>query len=250
MLKAERHNYIFNLLKKEGKVHAVELSNQLQVSVDTIRRDLQELADANKVLRVHGGALPASPAAADFGTRQWLSSEAKMAVAKSAVSLIQNRQVIFMDGGTTTLLLAQQLPRNLQATIITHSPPLALALIDYPGIDVILVGGKLDKLSRVAVGVPAVETYRRIQADMCLLGICSLHPETGITVPSLEESYVKQVMIEQSSEIVALATADKLGTAAPYYAAPITELTHLVTETAVSVTTLAPYRAAGITVIQ
>ena len=250
MLKAERQNYILNLLEQEGKVHAVSLSEALHISVDTIRRDLHELADAGKVKRVHGGALPASPAAVDFGTRQWMSSEAKMALAKTAVSLIKPHQVIFMDGGTTTLLLAHQLPQNLPATIVTHSPPVALALINHPHIDVQLVGGKLDKKARVAVGVPVVETFQRIQADICLLGICSLHPETGITVPNLEESYVKQVMIEQSSEVVALATEDKLGTAASYQVTAITALTHLVTETAVSVKALKPYQQAGITVIQ
>lgn len=250
MLKAERHQYILTLLQKEGKVHAVALSDALQVSVDTIRRDLQGLADAGKVLRVHGGALPASPAAADFVSRQSLSSAGKMAVARTAVSLLQNHQVIFMDGGTTTLLLAQHLPLTLQATVVTHSPPVALALIDHPGMEVVLVGGKLDKRTQVAVGVAAVETFRRIQADVCLLGICSLHVQAGITVPDLEESYVKQVMIAQAAEVVALASQDKLGTAAPYHIGPITELTHLVTETAVPETILTPYRAAGITVVQ
>jgi len=239
-----------NLLEQEGKVHALALSETLQISVDTVRRDLQALADAGKVLRVHGGALPASPKSMDFVSRQSVSSAAKLAVAKTAVSLIKNHQVIFMDNGTTTLMVAQQLPHNLQATIVTHSLPLALALVDYPDIDVIMIGGKLDKQERIVVGVSVVETYRRIQADVCLLGICSLHPETGITVPSLEESYVKQAMIEQSSEVAALATKDKLGTAAPYRAAPIADLTHLVTETAVSETILAPYREVGITVIQ
>ena len=250
MLKAERQNYILNLLEREGKVHAVSLSEALQISVDTIRRDLQELAEAGKVQRVHGGALPASPAAVDFSTRQWISSEAKLTLAKTAVSLIKPHQVIFMDGGTTTLLMAHQLPQNLQATVITHSPPLALALINHPHIDVQVLGGRLDKKARVAVGVPVVEAYRRIQADICLLGICSVHPNVGITAPSLEESYVKQAMVEQASEVVALATEDKLGTAASYRVAPITELTHLVTETAVSDKALKPYQQAGITVIQ
>ena len=250
MLKAERQNYILNLLERKGKVHAVSLSESLQISVDTIRRDLQELADAGKVQRVHGGALPASPGAVDFGTRQWMSSEAKLALAKTAVSLIKPHQVIFMDGGTTTLLMAHQLPQTLPATIVTHSPPLALALINHPHIEVQLLGGLFDKKARVAVGVPVVEAYRRIQADICLLGICSVHPEMGITAPSLDESYVKQVMIKQASEVVALATEEKLGTAASYRVAPITELTHLVTETAVSAQTLAPYEKAGITVIQ
>jgi DeoR/GlpR family transcriptional regulator of sugar metabolism len=82
-----------------------------------------------------------------------------------------------------------------------------------------------------------------------VLGVCSLHPEVGITVLDLEESYVKRTMIANAADVVAVSSADKLGSAAPYVVAPLDELTYLVTEQSVSPELLAPYRALGIDVV-
>src|SRR5438876_2432914 len=125
MLTAERRRSIMQTLQREGKVHATELSKALQVSEDTIRRDLRELAAAGVLQRVHGGALPRSPATASFTERQQQAPETKAAIAQAAVRLIRQDQVIIFDGGTTLLQVAQRLPPDLRATVITHSPPIA-----------------------------------------------------------------------------------------------------------------------------
>jgi DeoR/GlpR family transcriptional regulator of sugar metabolism len=155
-----------------------------------------------------------------------------------------------MDGGTTTLQVAKYLPRDLRATIITNSPPIAMALVDHPAIDVFMVGGQFYKHSLVLVGVEAVEALRSVRADLCLLGICSLHPEVGISVPEREELYTKRAMIASSAEVVALASAEKLYTVAPYIVGPLKDLTHLITESSVSQEQLAPYSQVGITILQ
>jgi len=80
--------------------------------------------------------------------------------------------------------------------------------------------------------------------------VCSLHPEAGISVPDLEEAHVKRAMIAGAAEVVALASAEKLGTAAPYIVGPLSELTHLVTERSVAEDSLAAYRALGVTVVR
>jgi DeoR/GlpR family transcriptional regulator of sugar metabolism len=148
------------------------------------------------------------------------------------------------------LQLAQHLPTDLRATVITHSPPIALALAEHPTIEVLMIGGKLYKHELVTVGVETVEAYRNIRADICFLGICSLHPEIGISTPHLEEAYVKRAMLRSAAEVVALTSAEKLGTAAPYIIGPLSELTYLITERAVSSEVLDPYRTLGITIIQ
>jgi DeoR/GlpR family transcriptional regulator of sugar metabolism len=250
MLTAERQQYILATLQRQGKVIASELSTALDVSEDTIRRDLRKLAEAGLLQRVHGGALPSSPAAASYTTRQGQSLSAKVAIAQAAVQLIAAGQVIILDGGTTTLYVAQRLPTDLQATVVTNSPPIAVALANHHRIEVLLVGGRLDKDSLVSVGAATIEAFRMIRADLCMLGICSLHPEVGITVPDLEEAYVKRAMIASAAEVVALASVEKLGTATTYTVGPLTELTHLVTEPAVPDELLAPYRALGITIVQ
>jgi len=250
MLTAERRQYILEKLRQDGKVVSVELSAALVLSEDTIRRDLRELATAGLLQRVHGGALPASPATRPYFDRQQQSTVAKLAIARAAVGLVQDGQVIILDGGTTALLVAQNLPRDLRATLVTNSPPVAAALADYPFIEVIVVGGRLFKTSQVTVGAAAVEVIEHIRADLCLLGVCSVHPEVGLSIPDSEEAYIKRAMIDSSAEVAALVSAEKLGTAAPFVIGPITALTHLVTEAGLPDAQLAPYRAQVVTILQ
>jgi len=249
MLTAERRQHILATLRRAGKVLASELSAALGVSEDTIRRDLRELAEADLLQRVHGGALPRSPASASFAARQSQAPAAKQAIARAAAQLVHDGQVIILDGGTTTLQVAQRLPVDLRATVVTNSPPIAIALAEHPQVEVVIVGGRLYKHSLVAIGAGAVETLRAIRADICMLGVCSLHPHDGISVPDLEEAHVKRAMIAGAAEVVALASAEKLGTAAQYIVGPIGDLTHIVTEREIPGEVLAAYQAQGITLI-
>jgi DeoR/GlpR family transcriptional regulator of sugar metabolism len=250
MLTAERRQYILEALRRDGKVLATELSGALSVSEDTIRRDLRELADAGLLQRVHGGALPSSPATASYTARQQQAPLAKAAIAQAAVQLVRPGQTIILDGGTTTLQVAQRLPPNLRATVITNSPPIAVALAEHAGVEVILLGGRLFKHSLVTVGAATVEVLQQMRVDLCMLGICSLDIDAGISTPDYEEAQVKRAMIASAAEVAALASAEKLGTAVPYIVGPITDLSYLVTERAIPDETLAPYRARGITVIR
>lgn len=249
VLSAERHNFILSTLQREGKVIAGELSQALNVSEDTIRRDLRKLAEAGLLQRVHGGALPGSPAATSYAVRQTQAASAKLAIAQTAVQLVHPGQVIILDGGTTTVQVAQCLPPDLRATVVTNSPPVAVALAEHPHIEVIIIGGRLSKKSLVSIGAATVEAFRMIRADLGMLGICSLHPEAGISTPDLEEAYVKRAVIASSAEVVALASAEKLGTAATYTVGPLSDLTHLVTEPGLPQELLEPYRAVGITIV-
>ena len=250
MLTAERRRSIVETLQREGKVLASELSKTLHVSEDTIRRDLRELAAAGMLQRVHGGALSLSPAIASFTERQQQAPETKAAIAQAAIRLIRHDQIIILDGGTTPLLVAQHLPPDLRATVITHSPPVAIALAEHPTVEVIVIGGKLYKHELMAVGAATVEAFRHIRADMCFLGIGSIHPEVGISTFDVEEAAVKRAMIASAAEVVAITPAEKLGTAAPYIVGPLSDLTHLVTERSVPNEVLAPYRALGITIVR
>jgi DeoR/GlpR family transcriptional regulator of sugar metabolism len=250
MLTEERRRRILEMLHQDGKVLASQLTEVFDVSEDTIRRDLNELAASGKIQRVHGGALPPTPAGGSYAARQHQQPQAKAEIAQAAMQLIRDHQVILLDGGTTPLQVAQRLPRTLQATVITHSPPIATALAEHPTVEVIVVGGKLYKHSLATVGASTVEAYRQIRADICFLGICSLHPELGISTNNFEEAEVKRVLIASSAEVVALTSSDKLGTAAPYIIGPLSELTHLVTERNVPFDLLLPYQQRGVTIIQ
>jgi DeoR/GlpR family transcriptional regulator of sugar metabolism len=249
MLSEERRQLILERLRDDGKVVAAELSSSLEVSPDTVRRDLRELADAGLLRRVHGGALPAAVGARPYTARLEHAPEAKEAIARATSRLFRHGQVILLDSGTTTLEVARHLPPDLRATVITNSPPIAVALAEHPGVEVSVLGGMLAKEARALVGAATVDALRAVRADVLVLGVCSLHPEIGITVLDLEESYVKRAMIANAAEVVAVSAADKLGSAGPYVIAPLEELTYLVTEESAPAEQLDGFRAAGVDVI-
>ncbi|HWF75162.1 MAG TPA: DeoR/GlpR family DNA-binding transcription regulator [Solirubrobacteraceae bacterium] len=250
MLTDERRALILDRLRTQGRVLAADLTAELAVSSDTIRRDLRELDDAGLLRRVHGGALPRHGDASPFATRARRAPEAKASIARRAAERVREGQVVILDGGTTTLELARALPDDLHASVITTSPPIALALADHPGLEVTVVGGTLRHRALVTVGATAVEALRVIRADVVFLGVCGLHPEIGVTTEDLEERHVKAAMIDGAAEVVALADHDKLGTAMPVVVAPLSAVTHLVTDADVDDEALAPYRAVGIEVLR
>jgi len=248
-LPQERRRRILEKLQADGKIVAAELTGRYNVSEDTIRRDLRDLAAAGLLQRVHGGALPLAPQR-PYPERAQQNSAAKVAIAKTAAQLVSHGQVIIFGSGTTNHAIAQQLNPALQATAITASPQIALALLDYPAIEVILVGGRLNKSAYAALDAEALAQLKRYHADICFLGICSLHPEAGYTATIFDEAAINRAIIAQSGEVVAVATADKLGTIAPYAVAPLSEITHLVTEAGVPDASLAPYQQAGIDILK
>ena len=208
------------------------------------------LAASRLVQRVHGGALLPAPSGGNYAVRQEQQLQAKVEIARAAIQLLRDHQVIVLDGGTTPLQVALHLPQTLQATVITHSPPIAVALAEHPKVEVIVIGGRLYKHSLATIGASTVESYRKIRADICFLGICSLHPEIGISTNQYEEAEVKRAVIASSAEVVAVSSSEKIGTAAPYIIGPLSDLTHLVTERAISFDRLLPYQQRGITIIQ
>jgi DeoR/GlpR family transcriptional regulator of sugar metabolism len=250
MLTDERRSLILDRLRTQGRVLATDLSTELDVSSDTIRRDLRELDALGLLRRVHGGALPRHGEAAPFAARAGRAPEAKASIARRAAACVNDGDVVVLDGGTTTLELARALRDDLTASVLTTSPPIALALAEHPGLEVTIVGGTLRPNALVTVGAAAVDALRAINADVVFLGVCGLHPEIGVTTDNLEERHVKAAMIDGAAEVVALADHDKLGTAMPIVVAPMSAVTKLVTDADADERALEPYRRLGIEVIE
>jgi DeoR/GlpR family transcriptional regulator of sugar metabolism len=248
LLSAERRQSILDRLARDGRVVAARLVEELGVSEDTVRRDLRELAAQGLVQRVHGGALPPAPQPGAFTHRRETYTEEKAAVARAAVDVLREARMIILDGSTTNLELARRLPPGRPCTVLTNSPPIATALAEHPTADVVVIGGRLDKRAQVTVGAAAIDFLRSVRADACVLGVCALHPDAGLSTDDLEEAHVKRAMVEASADVVALATSDKLRAASAYLVAPVTELTHVVAEADAPDELLDPYRAIGVTV--
>lgn len=228
MLKEERQHKILAILKESGKVLTLSLSQQLDVSEDTVRRDLKELADAGRVKKVHGGAILASSNPFDFRERQVYAREQKQSLAKAALTYIRSGQVIFMDGGTTNLEVARLLPDDLGITVFTNSLPIAEALADKQGIKTEILGGSLLRSARVTVGPEVISKLASIRADLCILGIRSLEFNLGISEIDWDETMVKRAMVESSQELLALVIEEKFGTSQPYLICPSQQITSLI----------------------
>jgi DeoR/GlpR family transcriptional regulator of sugar metabolism len=248
MLTLQRKQHLLEILKRDGQIVAKSLSEQLGLSEDTIRRDLRQLAKEGLLQRVHGGALPASSAMAPFAERQQISSDAKSAIGRAAAAMIQPGQVVFIDGGTTAVQLARQLPPALRATVVTHSPSIALELVEHAHIDVIMIGGRLFKHSIVNVGANAIEAIGQIRADLYFMGVCSLHPEAGISTGDYEEACVKRALCIGAVKTVVLASPEKLDTASAYQIVPLAQVSEIVVNGGVAEALIVPYRKMGITV--
>jgi DeoR/GlpR family transcriptional regulator of sugar metabolism len=250
MLTTQRKRLILDVLARDGQVVAKQLSGELDLSEDTIRRDLRELAAEGLLQRVHGGALPASPTVAGLDIRRGMAVAAKSALGACAARVIQAGQTVFFDGGTSNVEIVRHLPRGLGFTAITHSPTIAVELERYEAVDVILVGGRLFRHSMVAVGALAIEAIARIRADIFFLGVTGVHPEEGLTTGDAEEAAVKRALVARAGETVVLATSDKLGAVSPYRIAALDEVATLVVEADASQDKVAPVTAKGVAVIR
>jgi len=238
------------VLERDGKLVASRLVDELGVSEDTVRRDLRDLAARGLVQRVHGGALPPAPQPGSFADRRETSTEEKAAIARAVADVVADARVLLIDGSTTNLAVARLLPGTRVGTVLTNSPPIAAALADHPTVEVVVIGGRLDKRAQVTVGASAVDMIRSVRADACLLGVCAFHPEVGLTTDDLDEAEVKRAMVRASGEVIAPATSDKLRAASAYLVAPVQEVTHLIAEPDAPDELLDPYRALGLSVLR
>jgi DeoR/GlpR family transcriptional regulator of sugar metabolism len=248
MLTSQRKKLILERLSRDGQIVAKTLSQELDLSEDTIRRDLRELAQEGLLQRVHGGALPASPAIADFASRQQQANAAKIQIARTAAKLVAPGSVVIVDGGTTAVQLVRHLPETLRATIVTHSPSIAVELVQHPKLEVIMIGGRLFKHSVVNVGAAAIEAIARVRADLYFMGVTGVHAEQGLSTGDMEESYVKRALIASAAETIVLASSEKLNAASPYIIAPLSEISAIVTESDAPPEKTAPLEDKGVTV--
>jgi DeoR/GlpR family transcriptional regulator of sugar metabolism len=249
MLTRQRKEYLLKVLREHGQIVAKEISEELELSEDTIRRDLRELAAEGKLQRVHGGALPASPAVGDFAVRQQIAPDGKVAVGRAAAKLVRDGQVVILDGGTTTQQLAKHLPTDLRATVVTHSPTIAVALQEHPTIEVILIGGRLFKHSVVTVGAAAMEAIGRIRADTYFMGVTGIHPDAGLSTGDMEEAHIKRALMASAAETHVLVTAEKVNAASPYVICTLAEIDGVVVERSVPKSVLTTYKRRGAAVV-
>jgi DeoR/GlpR family transcriptional regulator of sugar metabolism len=249
MLKRERQAYILHQVNLHNKVLSTDLSQHINVSDDTIRRDLQELAEAGKVIKVHGGALSPSFHNGNQPSKEIYSYTQKRIIAQKAARLIQDGMFVLTGGGTTIIELAKALPSQLHATFISGSIPAIYEYMNHPNIDVIAIGDKISKNSKITVGLEAISRIRQLRADLCFLGINAINLESGVSDNDWDVVQIKKAMIESSQRLVCLTIAEKINSQQPIQVCDSKKIDTLITELPPDDPQLIPYKEAGIRVL-
>ena len=229
MLKEERQAYIIHQINIHNKVLSSDLSIQLNVSEDTIRRDLNELAESGKVLKVYGGALSKS-FQYPFQEGNVYAKEAKKEIASKAISLIQSGMNILVGGGTSMIELARLVPKDIQCTFFTISPLVALELAEKENLEVFLLGGKLSRNTNVVSGSQVINELSDFKVDLCLLGTNSLSVEEGVTDSDWEVVQIKKAMIKSSQKLGVLSIVEKLNSNQKLRVCQLKDITYLITD--------------------
>jgi DeoR/GlpR family transcriptional regulator of sugar metabolism len=248
MLKVERQEYIFRKLNLHNKVLSSDLSLEMSVSEDTIRRDLNELAESGKIIKVHGGALSKS-FHSSFHRSDIYKLDAKQVIAKKAISLIKDGMFVLTSGGTTILEMGRMLPPDLHATFFTPSIPAASEYMLHSNIELILIGGKISSNSHISVSAETVTKINEIKPDQCILGINAIDFKRGITDNDWDIVHIKKKMMDVSQKTIALAISEKIDTVQRLKICSVKDIDILITELEPDNELLKSYTATGIEII-
>lgn len=225
----ERQFIIVEKVNATGRVVAATLAQEFGVSEDSIRRDLRDLSDAGLVQRFHGGASRLVTPALDFHRRETVGTGEKQLIGRAAAAAIPEGATLLVDSSTTVIHFLRSLPPTLSVRIITTAVDVAAAALDHPLAEVIMIGGRLGRLTRNATGASAIEAIRALKADYCILGTCGVDNNLMVRADEFDDAYLKATMIKASNKTLLLATAEKLGQVATYEVAPVSVVSTLFT---------------------
>lgn len=221
MHKTARQKLLMGLLLEQGQVGIGQLVEQLQVSADTVRRDLADLEKQGLAQKNHGGAVALDLSAMNRHQRSALIPDVKIELGRRVAEKIPAGATLFLDAGSTVLAVATLLKGPV--TIITTSLDIAHHLSDKPEIELILLGGKWDKQQRLFSGSATLSLLEKYRADIAILGACALHARFGLSASQEGDAEVKRAMLAASSEHWVVADHMKLNRCEPYLVAPLTD---------------------------
>ena len=249
MLKEERFTHILTALKRKGKVNLESLSSALNVSEDTVRRDLDSLHSNGLLVKVRGGAISLSKNPLSFQDRTQLLSEEKNVVGLKAQQLIKDGKTIFMDGGSTICAVASHLPANARFRLVTNNMALVPILSNYKHIELIVLGGLYDRETAVNTGGQTSNEAGKYNADLYLMGTCAIHPDPGISAVFQADGEVKQSMLKNAAKTYALGNHTNLNCTEYYKVCALKDISGLITDLSPDDPQLDGFRNLGIRLI-
>jgi len=230
MLKEERQRTILNEVELHNRVQLTDIAEILDVSIDTVRRDVKELDADNKLRKVHGGAVSLGFIGSSTRSGNVYELERKIKIAEKAVTLLKDGAVIFIDGGTTCMELARLMPPHIPLTCFTLSLPVAMELLTKPNVSVIFVGGEISKDAQISIGASAIHYLSDIRLDYSFIGTGYVDSVYGLTEFDWDIVQVKKAVIKSSKKTVLLSISEKLNSQHRYKTCDINAINTLITE--------------------
>ena len=250
-LAARRRQRLALIVESRGAVRLEELSSALGVSLATVRRDLNVIAGAGRLRRVHGGAVTVDqrPDEPHFDVKATAAAAEKQRIAARAVELLGPDDTIYLDSGSTVLGVARLLHGWTRLVVVTNSLPVATELVGR-GPRLILVGGELRATSRAVVGPLTRLILDDLHVDRALMGTFALSLEDGLTTTDPSEAFTKQLVLSRAREVILLADSTKVGTHSFARAGRLSDIDVVVTDTGIDEQTVRSLTRRGIRVIR
>jgi DeoR family fructose operon transcriptional repressor len=246
MYATERQQLLLAKARSEGRLDTAAIADELQVTPETVRKDLAVLARAGLVRRVHGGALPVERVAMEKAIADRIEhAEAKRAIARAALRELPDTGAVYLESGSTTQYFAEQLPEDRRLLVITNSLPIALMLAPKPTFTVVTVGGRVRGVTLAEVDSFALRSLQEIAVDVAFLGTNGISARRGLTTPDSAEAAVKRATLGIADKRVLLADSSKIGTVAVWRYGAVSDIDVLVTDGAADEALLSQIRAAG-----
>jgi DeoR/GlpR family transcriptional regulator of sugar metabolism len=230
MLKEERQQRIIGEVELHNRILLTDMAEILDVSIDTVRRDVKDLDAANKLQKVHGGAISMGFTTNSARNNNIYALEQKTVIAEKAITLLKQGGVIFIDGGTTCMELARLIPEDLELTCFTLSLPVAMQLLTKPNITVIFVGGQISKEAQISIGANAIHHLSEIRVDYGFIGTGYVDALFGLTEFDWDIVQVKKAVIKASKKTVLLSISEKLNSQHRYKTCDISAINTMITE--------------------
>jgi len=251
MYAPERHQTILEQARTNGRVDVRELAELLEVTPETIRRDLTSLERRGLVRRAHGGAIPVERAAlaSPVTDREGVRTSEKLEIATLALDELPDSGSIIIDAGTTAIRFAELLPTDRELTVVTHSLAVGSIVATRPNIELYLLGGAVRHSSLAAVGTWTHQLLGMVNVDVAFISVNGLTPERGLTTTNMAEAAVKTALIKAARRTVVLADHTKFGREEFGRIGPLAAVDTVITDAGVNLDLVLEIEAAGTEVV-
>jgi DeoR family glycerol-3-phosphate regulon repressor len=209
---SRRHAEILRLVGEEGTITIADLASRLDVSLETVRRDVKPLTRDGSVLKMHGAiGLPSFVGEAPFERRMRENADAKRAIAKAVAATIRDGESIMLDTGATTSFLARELLNHRRLTVVTNSSDIARTLATVNGNKVYMAGGELRSDSGASFGMTAIEFVGRFSVTHAVISIGAADAAHGIMDYDLDEAEFARKVLTRGSRRMVVTDHTKFG---------------------------------------